>query len=93
MNPDQALLDEARWLAQTLRTSKDTAPEIIQGRLSMYRPRFTIQGRVPQSHYQCPRCWMRTSTQSALRSAHGGDDHDLLRCNDDRCGAEFVIPF
>ena len=95
MAPEQALKQEARWFANALRQTPplDVTVDMVLGRLALYTPRFTTQGRVPQTHYQCPKCWVKDGVRSALRSVPGGEDYDVLRCNDDRCGTEFVIPF
>ncbi len=88
MVPEEALADEARWFAKALRSSpqRDVTADTIQGRALSYRPKV-------QRDYQCPKCWIKDGVRSALRSVPGTDEYDLLRCNYDACGAEYVIPF
>lgn len=87
MDTAQALKQEASWVAWSLNGNARTLDPDISLRFASYRP------QADATAYLCPRCWMRDGVRSSLRSVPGGDDHDLLRCNDDRCGAEFVIPF
>lgn len=81
MDAETALRQEAHWLLRGL-------PDVPEAhvRAMTYRPRINHK-------LQCPRCWVRNGLNMTLRSVPGTDDHDLLRCNDDRCAAEFVIPF
>lgn len=89
MDPETALNQEATWFARSLNGSPqhNLTPEMIYARKVSYRPRLNMR------EFQCPRCWLRDGLQTSLRAVPGGGDYDLLRCNDDRCGAEFVIPF
>lgn len=80
MDVELALRQEAAWLAQSM----VDVPE-SRMRVHSYRPRI-------EHKLQCPRCWIRKGDRNSLRSVPGSDECDLLRCNYDPCGAEFVIP-
>lgn len=85
MTPEQALGDELRWYGRALRGNADIPAETLQGRVLAYRTQ--INGR-----YQCPQCWLRDGAPSDLRAVPGTNEHDVLRCNYDPCGAEYLVP-
>ncbi len=84
---DKILAAEATWFARTLEVQPALTADMIHTRVLAYRP------HTGQHQYQCPRCWIRSGTRSSLRSLPGTDEHDILKCNSPRCGAEFIIPF
>lgn len=81
MEPETALRQEAGWLVRSMQD----APE-ARIRAMNYRPKI-------EHTLQCPRCWVRNGARMSLRSVPGTDEYDVLRCNDSKCGAEFIIPF
>ncbi len=87
MEADQALREEAHWFAKSMFGDRNADASDVRLRLTSYHPQSA------PNTYLCPRCWMRDGAKSTMRPAPGTDEYDLLRCNDDRCGAEFVIPF
>lgn len=78
---DTALRREAAWFMRTISSSPETR---IRG--STFSPCLNHK-------YQCPRCWIRDGIRSSLRSIPGTEEYDVLKCNSERCGAEFLIPF
>lgn len=86
MEAPEALKQEASWAARSIQASApDKAPEAIM-RARTYQPKV---GR----DFQCPRCWVRNGQRSSLRCVPSGtDEHDLLVCNNQACGAEVVVP-
>lgn len=91
MAPEEALRDEARFVARNMLSSKEAEAEIVEQRFYSYLPR--MPGGQGAPIYQCPRCWIRDNRRSSLRPVHGTQECDVMRCNHDACGAEFVIPF
>ncbi len=81
LETETALRREAAWFAQTMPNATE-----VRIRVATFRPEV-------ERRYQCPRCWIRSGIRSSLRSLPGTDEHDILKCNSPRCGAEFVIPF
>lgn len=84
---DKALVSEAAWFARTLEAQPGRTAEMVNTRVLTYRP------HTGHHAYQCPRCWIKHGVRSSLRSLPGTEEHDILKCNAPRCGAEFVIPF
>lgn len=86
MEPARALQQEAAWFARSMETSGE--PHLIaesRMRSMTYKPHLTL------TQYQCPRCWVKTSTRNGLTPIDGTDEYDMLRCHG--CGADFIIPF
>lgn len=90
MSPEAALTEEAHSIGRALSGLKPDDNELRERLLAAamrYRPRINARELV------CPNCWMRHEKQSTLRSVPGTDDYDVLRCNANACGAEFIVPF
>lgn len=85
MEADTALQQEASWAARAMIANNPSEEQNIKARHTSYRPKF---GR----DYQCPKCWMRDSIRSSMRSVPGTDEYDILRCNRDNCSADVIIP-
>lgn len=87
MTPEEALTQEAVWAMRSV--SADAKPEML-GEYKMRTANYMPRQRVGQP-YQCPRCWVRDGVRAPLRAVPGGDDHDLLRC--EQCHTDLVVPF
>lgn len=92
MNAAEALQDEAYWFGKALMATppKGLTESDIRLRMHGYEPRVK-HGLL--FHYTCPKCWIRDQQRPTLRSVHGTDDYDVLKCNSDACATEFIIPF
>lgn len=86
MEAHHALLEEANWIARSLRGNEAKLPDEARYRFNTYKVRNRF------GEFVCPKCWLRQGIESTLRPIPGTDEYDLLRCNNDFCGAEIVVP-
>lgn len=85
MEAEQALDEEARWAARSLMNLHPKDANDIHMRLSRYRSRV-------DNIYQCPKCCILHGVPSSMRAVPGTDQYDILRCNNDACRADIIIP-
>lgn len=94
METESFLRQEARWFANSLKglPRRGDIPDraSLEARALTYQPRW--QGAQPPP-LTCPRCWIKNGARSTLRSVPGTDEYDILKCNSNACGAEFIVPF
>lgn len=84
MTPDQALRQEAAWVARSASAYPSQNVEAIALRHSAYIPR-------KGNRYQCPRCWISRGAWSDVYPVEGDSQYDVLRCASEACRADYLI--